>query len=70
MATDLTDSKMGPKYEIGQSIRTYDHSAKIVNGTITEVGEETICVQWEDLIDDTEYERSKIEIKGDFFYEI
>jgi len=65
MATDFNDSKKGPKYEIGQHVRTYDEDdEKMVNGVITEVGDETIEVKWEDLLEPCEYEISKITFDG------
>lgn len=71
MATDYLDSKMGPKYVVGQEIKTNDdETGKVVNGIITEVGDESIEVKWEDLTEPTEYERCKIEMKGDFLSEL
>ena len=65
MATDFNDSKKGPKYEIGQHVRTYDEDEeKMVNGVITEVGDETIEVKWEDLQESCEYEINKITFDG------
>lgn len=65
--TNLSDSKKGPKYEAGQHIKTYDaDEEKVVNGVITEVGDETIVVKWEDLREDTEYEIADIVMKGEF----
>lgn len=65
MSTDLNDSKKGPKYEAGMAVRIYDEDdEKTVNGVITEVGDETIKIKWEDLHDPTEYEISKISLDG------
>lgn len=65
--TNLSDSKTGPKYEVGQHIKTYDaDEEKVVNGVITEVGDETIVVKWEDLIEDTEYGIADIVMKGEY----
>jgi hypothetical protein len=65
MSTDFYDSKKGPKYEVGQKVRIYDEDdAKMVNGIITEVGDETIEIKWEDLSEPTEYEISKITFDG------
>lgn len=65
MLTNFYDDKKGPKYEVGQHVRTYDEDdEKMVNGVITEVGDETIEIKWEDLIDPTEYEISKITFDG------
>lgn len=62
--TNLSDSKTGQKYEVGMPVKIYDsEEGKIINGIITEVGDETICIQWEDLKDDTEYEISQITLK-------
>jgi hypothetical protein len=70
MLTDYLDDKKGPKFEVGQHIKTYDaDEEKVVNGIVTEVGDETITVQWDDLTDDTEYEIAKISMKGEFLYE-
>lgn len=65
--TNLSDSKKGPKYEAGQHIKTYDaDDEKVVNGVITEVGDETILVKWEDLMEETEYEKADITMNGEF----
>ncbi len=65
MLTDFYDDKKGPKYEVGQPVRTYDEDEeKMINGEITEVGDETIVIKWEDLHDSTEYEISKISFDG------
>lgn len=65
--TNLSDSKKGPKYEVGQHIKTYDaDDEKVVNGVITEVGDETIVVKWEDLKEETEYEKADIVMNGEY----
>lgn len=70
MATDYLDSKMGPKYIVGQLVNIYDKDdGKLVDGIITEVGEETIEIKWSDLPDPTEYERKNISLKGDTIIE-
>ena len=70
MLTDYYDDKKGPKYEVGQPVRTYDQDdEKVVNGVITEVGDESIEVKWEDLQWPTEYERCNITLKDDFIIE-
>lgn len=67
MAEDFNDSKKGPKYEVGQHVKIYDtDDEKAVNGIITEVGDETIEVKWEDLTDPSEYEISNITLKGEY----
>lgn len=70
MLTNHLDDKKGPKYEVGQHIKFFDaDDQRVVKGVVTEVGDETICVKWDDLREDTEYERSRIDMKGDFLYE-
>lgn len=65
MSIDFNDSKKGPKYEVGMLVRIYDETdEKMVNGKITEVGEETIEIKWEDLLEAIEYEISKISLDG------
>ena len=70
MLTEFYDDKTGPLYSVGQEVWTIDEqTGDKVFGKVTEVGEETIVVQWEDLKDDTEYERQNIELDGDRLYE-
>ena len=70
MLTNLNDDKKGPKYEVGQYEKIYDaDDEKVVNGVITEVGDETIEVKWEDLKEPTEYEISNITLKGEYIIE-
>lgn len=69
MLTDYYDDKVGPTYAPNQPIWTFDDDGKKVDGMVMEVGEETILVQWADLPDPSEYERQKVELIGDQFYE-
>lgn len=70
MLTEFYDDKAGPTYAPNQPIWTIDEkTGSKVWGTVTEVGEETILVQWSDLPDPSEYERQKVELIGDQFYE-
>ena len=67
MATSFNDSKKGSKYEVGQHVKIYDaDDEKFVNGIITEAGEETIEIKWEDLADPCEYEICNITLKGEY----
>lgn len=64
----LTEKKTLP-LGIGDTVTHYDdgkdgHPEKWVNGVVTEIGDESFVVQWEDLEDPTEYEWQKVEIKG------
>jgi hypothetical protein len=59
--------KTGPKYEVGQHVKIYDaDDKKVVNGVVTEVGDETIEIKWDDLTDPCEYEISNITLKGEY----
>lgn len=70
MLTDIYDDKTGAIYATGQPIWTVDEKTDSkVWGEVTEVGEETITVQWRDLEDPIEYERQKVELVGEQFYE-
>lgn len=58
----------------GDEVKYYDdgkdgHPIKWVTGIVTEGGDESFVVQWEDLPDPTEYEFSKIEIIGNQIFE-
>ncbi len=49
------------KYAIGEEVQIWDNDTnKLVIGNITEMGDETFVVQWEDLQDDTEYRKDDI----------
>lgn len=55
---------------VGDNITHYDNGKdgypkKWVNGIVTEIGEESFAVQWEDLSEQTDYEWQKVTIKGD-----
>ncbi len=67
MATfyEKTPLKLG----VGEEVTHYDdgtdgHPEKMVTGKVTEVGDESFEVQWEDLEDPTEYEWAHVTIKG------
>jgi hypothetical protein len=54
---------------VGDDVKHYDdgrdgHPIKWVEGKVTQVGEETFTVQWEDLPEDSEYYWSKVTIRG------
>lgn len=70
MLTDFYDDKTGPLYSVGQSLWTIDaETSEKVWGNVLEVGDETIVVKWDDLVDETEYERQGIELDGNRLYE-
>lgn len=70
MPTDYIDNKTGPTYAPNQPIWTIDkNSGKKIDGTVLEVGDDSILVQWQDFEDPTEYERQQVELIGDQFYE-
>lgn len=61
--------KCGPTYSVNMQVRTFDKDKnKFINGTVTEVCDELIVVQWEDLNEDTEYEIQKITLEGDILF--
>lgn len=44
------------KYAVGEEWMIFDEQEnKWVEGTITEVGDETFCIKWQDLSEETEY---------------
>jgi len=70
MSTDFFDSKMGLRFKVGEEVKTYSDKRKIISGIITEVGNDSIEVKWDDLTEPTEYERCKIEMEGDLLIEL
>lgn len=65
-----TYEKTGPLYSVGESIKTFDKTKEQwINGEITEVGDESIQVQWNDLEDPTDYNKSDVSRTGDVFFE-
>ena len=67
----LTEQKRLP-LGVGDDVKIYDdgedgYPAKWVNGVVTEVGDESFAVQWDDFKKigwETEYEWQKVTIKG------
>lgn len=69
MLTNYFDDKTGDKFSVGMPVWTIDlESEKRVEGEVLEVGEDSIKIKWEDLTEETEYERSEIELRGDQVY--
>lgn len=64
----LTEKKILP-LGVGDNVTHFDdgtdgRSIKWVDGVVTEIGDETFVVQWEDLKEETEYEWQKVSIQG------
>lgn len=61
-----------PKFKIGDSIRTWDdndYRKGFMNGVVVGVSEEGITVKWDDLVDESEYDFDKVDIKVDLLIE-
>lgn len=70
----MTTYEKTPGLCVGDELLHYDdgsdgHPTKWVIGRITEVGEDSFEIQWDDLEEPTEYERSKVEIINGRLYE-
>ncbi len=60
---------------VGDLVTHYDdgtggYPEKRAYGTVTEIGDESFVVQWEDLKEETEYEWQKVTIKGGQIFDI
>ncbi len=72
----LTEKKTLP-LGVGDDVKHYDdgkdgHPEKWVDGVVTEIGDESFSVLWDDFKNlgwETEYEWSKVEIKGNQIFE-
>lgn len=69
----LTEKKLLP-LGVGDDVKCFNdgmdgHPVKWAYGEVTEVGDESFVVQWEDLDDPTEYEWSGVDIVGNRIYD-
>lgn len=70
---DRSDDKTGPLLRVGQPVvyiepneeRNFLFDVTLVNGKVTEVGDESFEVQWEDLENPTEYLFEDVDINSD-----
>lgn len=61
----ITIDPLGPKFEVGQQVRTWDdndHRKGYASGEVIGTGSEGIIVKWDDLEDETYYDFDKIDI--------
>lgn len=70
----MTQYEKTVKLGVGDEVTHFDngnngHPVKWVNGKVTEIGEETFVVQWEDLNEPTEYWFSEVEINGNQIFD-
>lgn len=54
---------------VGDDVKHYDngkdgHPEKWATGTVTEAGDHSFVIQWDDMEDPTEYEWQKVTIEG------
>lgn len=69
----LTEKKWLPLSK-GDYVSTYDDGSdgrpeKLVYGVVTEIGDESFQIQWEDFEDPTDYEWQKVEIMGQHIWD-